>query len=252
MTARADSGSAERFTAEVRAGVHDLVYLSEVFFDSGFVVPELDHIISSVPENRAFVVIDGYHAFMARATNLGSIQDRVFYLAGGYKYAMSGEGVCFLHAPPGYGLRPVDTGWYAGFGDLVGGVGDQVPYAPDGSRFSGATYDPSGLYRMEAVLACLKDDGVGPAEISHHVQGLRKRFLSAGIRPGELLPPAPLERGNFLTFRTERAAELYSLLHQHRVITDFRRDRLRIGFGVYHDGEDVDKLLEILADLRRP
>src|SRR5690606_18979154 len=30
---------AERFTAEARSGSHDLVYLSQVFFDSGFVVP---------------------------------------------------------------------------------------------------------------------------------------------------------------------------------------------------------------------
>ena len=27
------------------------------------------------------------------------------------------------------------------------------------------------------------------------------------------------------------------------VITDFRGDRLRIGFGVYQDEEDVDRLL---------
>ena len=92
---------AERFTREARAGVHDLIYLSQVFYDSGFAVSDLDQIVSSVPENRTFIVIDGYHAFMARPLNLGAIQDRVFFLAGGYKYAMSGEGACFLHSPPG-------------------------------------------------------------------------------------------------------------------------------------------------------
>ncbi|HZD23816.1 MAG TPA: class V aminotransferase, partial [Acidimicrobiia bacterium] len=30
---------AERFTAEARSGVHDLIYISQVFYDSGFVVP---------------------------------------------------------------------------------------------------------------------------------------------------------------------------------------------------------------------
>ena len=106
----------ERFTREARAGVHDLIYLSQVFFDSGFVVEDIDRIVSSVSEEKAFVVIDGYHAFMALPTNIGAIQDRVFYLAGGYKYAMAGEGACFMHSPGGYGPRPVDTGWYAGFG----------------------------------------------------------------------------------------------------------------------------------------
>ncbi|MGH8916687.1 MAG: hypothetical protein ACRDZM_19505, partial [Acidimicrobiia bacterium] len=71
----------ERFIREARAGAHDLIYLSQVFSDSGFVVSDLDQIVSSVPENRTFIVIDGYHAFMARPVHLGAIQDRVFYLA---------------------------------------------------------------------------------------------------------------------------------------------------------------------------
>jgi selenocysteine lyase/cysteine desulfurase len=238
---------AKRFTREARAGAHDLIYLSQVFYDSGYVVPELDQIVSSVPENRTFVVIDGYHAFMAGPVNLGAIQDRVFYLAGGYKYAMAGEGACFLHAPPGHGARPVDTGWYAGFGQLETGVSDSVFFAGDGSRFAGATYDPSGLYRMAAVLGWLEDEGVTPAAIRAHVVDLQDRFLAGSPALGEMLPPPPLERGNFLTFRTDRAADIYRSLHDHAVITDYRRDRLRIGFGVYHDELDVDRLLDVIA-----
>lgn len=241
----------ERFTREARAGAHDLVYLSQVFYDSGFVVPELDHIVSSVPENRTFFVIDGYHAFMARPVNLGAIQDRVFYLAGGYKYAMAGEGACFLHAPPGYGPRPLDTGWYAGFGQLETGMGDRVLYAGDGSRFAGATYDPSGVYRMDAVLGWLEGEGVTPAAIEDHVASLQAHFLAGDPGLGELLPPPPQERGSFLTFRTETAGEIYRSLHDWGVISDYRGDRLRIGFGVYHDEEDVDRLLELIRDRDR-
>ena len=94
---------AERFTREAAAGVHDLIFLSQVFYNSGFVVPHLDRIVSTVPENRTFVVIDGYHGFMALPTNLGSIQDRAFYLAGGYKYAMSGKVSAFSTPPPAMG-----------------------------------------------------------------------------------------------------------------------------------------------------
>jgi selenocysteine lyase/cysteine desulfurase len=238
---------AERFTREARAGAHDLIYLSQVFYDSGYLVPELDQIVSSVPENRTFVVIDGYHAFMARPVNLGAIQDRVFYLAGGYKYAMAGEGACFLHAPPGHGARPVDTGWYAGFGQLETGVSDSVFFAEDGSRFAGATYDPTGLYRMAAVLEWLEDEGVTPSAIRAHVVDLQDRFLAGSPGLGEILPPPPLESGNFLTFRTDRAADIYRSLHDQGVITDYRRDRLRIGFGVYHDERDVDRLLDVIA-----
>ena len=240
---------AERFTGEARPGIHDLVFLSEVFFDSGFVVPDLDRIVSSVSSQRAFIVIDGYHAFMARPVSIRSIQDRVFYLAGGYKYAMAGEGVCFLHAPPGFGPRPVDTGWYAGFGQLESGVSGRVAYGSDASRFAGATFDPSGVYRLRAVLEWLEDEGVGPVEIADHVQRLQARFIETSVAPGELIPPAGLERGSFLTYRTERAADVYEMLHSRDVVTDYRADRLRIGFGIYHDEADVERLAGVLSDI---
>lgn len=239
---------ADRFTTEARSAAHDLVYLSQVFFDSGFVVPDLDRIVSAVPNPTTFVVIDGYHAFMAVPFGLGAIQDRAFYLAGGYKYAMSGEGAVFLHCPPGQGPRPVDTGWYAGFGQLETGV-DQVAYGVDGSRFLGATFDPTGLYRMDAVLSWLEDEGVGPAEITAHVTALQHRFLESDAGPGTLIPPRQHARGSFLTFQTEEAADLYRGLHERGVTTDYRRDRLRIGFGVYHDEDDVDRLVDVVRAL---
>lgn len=238
---------ADRFTFEARSGAHDLIYFSQVFFDSGFVVEDTDRIVSSVSEDRTFVVVDGYHAFMAMPVNIGAIQDRVFYLAGGYKYAMSGEGVCFLHVPPGHGDRPVDTGWYAGFSQLETGVSSVVPYQEGGARFAGATFDVSGIYRMRAVLEWLAAEGVGPGEISAHVANLQQRFLEAGHLPGELLPPAGLPSGNFLTFRTPEAPTLYETLHRRGVITDYRKDRLRIGFGIYHDEADVAQLTQAIA-----
>lgn len=237
----------ERYAEAARAGAHDLVYLSQVFFDSGFVVPELDRLVSAISNQRAFVVIDGYHGFMALPTHLGAIQDRVFYLAGGYKYAMAGEGACFMHAPPGYGPRPVDTGWYAGFGDLERGQGEVVGYPSDGGRFHGATFDPSGLYRLDASLGWLASEGMGPAEIHAHARGLQDRLLGAIEHPGALQPPPGRERGNFLTFETEEAARIYGDLHEKRVITDYRGKRLRIGFGVYQEEEDVDRLAALLS-----
>lgn len=239
----------ERFTAEARSGVHDLIYLSQVFFDSGFRVTDIDRIVSAVSEQKCFVVIDGYHAFMALPVDLGPIQDRAFFIAGGYKYAMSGEGVCFMHCPPGYGPRPVDTGWYAGFGQLESGVSDQIQYATDGTRFSGATFDPSGLYRMDAVLSWLNTEGIGPAEIHAHVEGLQTQFLGSVDLPWDLTPPADFHRGNFLTFKSADAGDVYRRLHDRGVITDFRGHRLRIGFGIYQDEDDVDRLTRILTEV---
>src|SRR3546814_6984583 len=88
--------------------------LSQVFFNSGFALDDLDRLVAAVggAETAAetYVVIDGYHGFLARPTDLSALAGPAFYLAGGYKHAMAGEGACFLHAPAGGGLRPGDPG----------------------------------------------------------------------------------------------------------------------------------------------
>ncbi|HEX5722944.1 MAG TPA: aminotransferase [Acidimicrobiia bacterium] len=230
-----------------RSGRADLVYLSQVFFDSGFVVPDLAALIDSLP-NSPTVIIDGYHGFMARPQDLAPLAHRAFFVAGGYKYAMAGEGAAFMHCPPGKGERPVDTGWYAGFGALTDRV-DEVSYGANGDRFWGATQDGSGLYRLEAALEMFEANGITPQVIQGHVAALQEDFLDRGPALGELLPPSEFERGSFLTFRRRDANDLYRRLHNRRVITDYRGDRFRIGFGIYHEPEDVYRLVSELQTI---
>ena len=228
---------------------HDLVFFSHVHFDSGYLVPNLASLVASFP-SAPTVVVDGYHGFMAVPTDLSPIADRSFYMAGGYKYAMAGEGACFLHVPSAAEPRPVNTGWWAGFGALTERPGEVV-YSPDGQRFAGATADPSGIYRMHAVLGWLERHGVTVDDIHSHVSGLQARLLEA-LDPSlveTLMPPLDItSRGHFLTFRRPDAERLYRRLHGAGVITDFRGDRWRVGLGAYHDAADVDLLARLITD----
>lgn len=245
-------------TAAARGG-HDLVYVSQVLFDSGYVLSDLPALVAAVPDEDTFVVIDGYHGYMALPTDLSAVEGRAFYLAGGYKYAMAGEGSAFMHCPPGYGLRPPDTGWFAGFSALAAGPEERVGYGTDGSRFLGATFDPSGLYRANAVHRWLDDSHVEVAAIHDHVRTLQRRFVDlADGQPARqalvagLLPPdVASDRGNFLTFVVAAASELASSLADRGVIVDHRRDRLRLGFGCYHRTQDVDELWRRLDEVLR-
>jgi selenocysteine lyase/cysteine desulfurase len=251
IAARPYTTFTERFAQAVAEFGPELVYLSQVHYDSGHVTADLDAIVTAAPA-EAFVVIDGYHGFMALPTDLGALEARAFYLAGGYKYAMSGEGAVFMHCPPGFGERPVDTGWYAGFGSLTS-RDDAVGYAEGGGRFWGATFDPSPLYRFVAVMDMLGEEGVTVRDIHSHVTTLQQRFvagLPAGpLRTQDLLPDWGMERGHFLTFQLEDAAAVYGGLHDRGVITDFRGDRFRVGFGVYHDDGDIDRALAVMGGL---
>ncbi len=242
-----------RFAAAARGAKWDLIWLSHVFFDSGFVVRDLEAICAAAPA-EAVVCIDGYHAFCALPVDLSRVQARAFYLAGGYKYAMSGEGACFLAIPPGNTLRPADTGWFASFDTLSSAPGAAVPYAKDAFRFWGATFDPSGLYRFNAAMDWLASTGATIGDVHVHSMRLQKHFLDgllrlgvAGLAPHHLVPPAGAPRGNFLAFDVDGAQDAHRRIAAQNVIIDRRDRRLRFGFGVYHEESDVEKLLAAVA-----
>lgn len=224
-----------------------LVFFSHVFFNSGAQVEHLDELVDSLPPD-AMVVIDGYHGFCAVPTNLQRVGARAFYLAGGYKYAMSGEGVCFLHVPPSaLHLRPRNTGWFASFDALAQKAAGQVPYSKSAMRFAGATFEPSGLYRFNAAMKWRQEVGLSTVNNRAHAHALQRQFLAA-LPEGRLsaqqlvVPESSSARGQFLTFRTPEANAISASLKLQGVVTDARDDRLRFGFGPYQDEGDVSEL----------
>jgi selenocysteine lyase/cysteine desulfurase len=240
-----------RFVAAAQAGGFDLIVVSQVFFRTGQVFGGVAELAALADPAGPWVVVDGYHGFMAAPTDLGAVADRIFYLAGGYKYAMSGEGVCFLHAPDGYCPRPVVTGWFAEFGDLSGPPGG-VQYRSDGGRFWGATFDVTPLYRFNAVRAALDEAGLTTADIGAHARELMQRFQTAvaegeagKLAEADLINPVQGDaaRARFLAFRHDRASAWRERLLDAGVVTDVRDDVIRFGFGLYQDAADVERLV---------
>jgi len=235
----------QRFLERARSGDHDFIFVSQVLFGSGRTFDPVAELAALGRPEGPWVVIDGYHAFMAIESPFTADAARsAFYLGGGYKYAMAGEGCAFLHAPPGFGERPRITGWYAEFEDLTLPPG-HVGYAKDAMRFMGATFDPSALYRFLAVKAMLAAETLTTRRISAHVAALQARLLDA-IREtplGEAELLNPLNEGDharFLAIRSPKAANWCDALFGKDAVTDVRGDVLRIGLGLYHDEDDID------------
>jgi selenocysteine lyase/cysteine desulfurase len=247
-----------RFAGEAMRGDYDFIFLSMVFYNSGFVVTDLSELVQRLPE-RPVVVVDGYHAFCALPVSLSAIDRRVFYLAGGYKYAQSGEGVCFMYVPSGCELRPRNTGWFASFGELENARSSAVHYSDDGMRFAGATFDPSGIYRFNAVMELFEREGITIAMIHEHVRRLQERFLGelqAAEHPllsmERLLYRRSAPHGHFLTFvlpSVEQTADVANRLAEANITVDYRGNRLRFGFGLYQDESDIVALFRRLAEL---
>jgi len=244
----------ERFLAAAASGDHDFILASQVLFGSGRLFNAIEELAALARPDGPWVVIDGYHAFMAIDRPFGEAAARsAFYLGGGYKYAMAGEGCAFLHAPPGFGPRPPVTGWFAEFEDLTLPPGS-VGYAKDASRFMGATFDPSALYRFNAVRRVLRENGLTTADIAAHAAALQAQLIAeigeTALAMAELLnPPTEGPHARFLAFRSPDAQRWYSTLRARNCITDVRGDVLRIGFGPYQDESDVGRLIGLLANL---
>ena len=244
----------ERFLAQARSGNQDLILVSQVLFGNGRIFDRVEELAALAKPSGPWVVIDGYHAFMALEEPFG--QDpapSAFYLGGGYKYSMAGEGCAFMHAPPGFGPRPPVTGWYAEFEDLSLARGS-VGYAKDARRFLGATFDPSGLYRFNAVQRMLREEELTTVATSTHVAALQRQFVASigGTPLGQAELLNPLDDGphaRFLAFRSSHAEDWYRQLKAQNCITDVRGDVLRIGFAIYHDAPDADRLVTLLRGL---
>src|SRR5262244_1533877 len=246
----------ERFASVARRGGHDLVFVSQIFFNSAAAAGSLDAIASAVEGAQTLVVFDGYHGFMALPTVLAASADRAFYIAGGYKYAMAGEGICFMHCPGGFAMRPRDTGWFAAFGALESGGSASVAYAKDGTRFFVAASEPTGLYRLAAVFDWMQEIGLTVDAIHDHVLALQDLFRAevarAKVKPicdARLVTPvaAGSARGHFLTFELANAQAIHDRLARANIITDVRGERIRFGFGCYHTADEIEAAVAAIA-----
>lgn len=237
----------------------DLFFISQVFFDSGLALTEEELLkLAEIKAPETVMVVDGYHGFAALPTDLSSLEGKIFYLGGGYKYAQAGEGAAFLVVPKGH-WRPAYTGWFAEYGDLTGTGGDRVGYSEDGMAFFGATFDPSGLYRFNAVWDFFEAQGLTVEGIHGYVRDLSLQFLrelgdefflSLGLTP--LFSKDLSWHGHFLTFEAASEPEAQTLvkrLKDQQILIDLRGKRLRIGFGSYQDEGDVRALTIRLREL---
>ncbi len=218
VTAEPFDDFSERFLAAAEAGGFDLIFVSQLLFNSGRLFDRVSELASLARPEGPWVVIDGYHAFMAIEEPFGTDEARsAFFLGGGYKYAMAGEGMAFMHCPPGFGPRPPITGWFAEFDDLTLPPG-MVGYASDAMRFMGATFDPSALYRFNAIRRMLErqcaDDQPNrrPDQrpsftvarcARRHGAGRRRTAQSARRRAACPLPRLPQPQGAALVFEAQ-------------------------------------------------
>jgi selenocysteine lyase/cysteine desulfurase len=233
----------------------DVLFISQVFFNSGLALDlvELKRIIDTLAVSTV-VIIDGYHATGAIPTDLSELEGRVYYLGGGYKYLQAGEGAGFMLAPRNE-LLPTLTGWFAEFADLSNAKKGSVPFAENGMKYWGSTFDPCAWYRFNAVWDFFEKMNLNVDKIHQQIREYQLFFIQHLPAHSLLERCQPLfsqsldHHGHFLTFRAsslEEGAAIEETLKERGVTIDRRGDRLRFGFGLYQDRTDILSLINRL------
>ncbi len=245
-----------RLLAAVDRERTDLVAVSQVFFATARVFTDLDALLEGLAERGVPVLVDVYHSFNALSLAIDRWPGTVFVTGGGYKYAQSGEGCCWLQLPAAAtDFSPRHTGWFADF-DGLEAAADTVSYGPGRHRFLGATFDPTSLYRSRAVLSWMDAEGLTPTVLREAsldrtqllIEGYDELALAArGL--GLATPRDPEARGGFVSFRRPDARQLKERLRERGVRTDARADLLRFGPAPYTESREIRQGLQVLSEI---
>ncbi len=244
---------ADRIADALEPGV-DLLALSAVFFEDGWVLREIGALAERARAIGAEVLVDAYHAFHTVELDWGPARDSLFLTGGGYKYAGFGEGICWLRSPPSCELRPAYTGWFADFGAIERPRRERIGYGPGGDRFAGATFDAAPLYRAEAALACFEQHGLSVATLAATYRALGARIFdrleAAGL---ELISAKDRERrAGFVAVRASEAQERVRRLRSRGVWVDARGEALRLGPAPYLSDAELERGLDAVIEELRP
>jgi kynureninase len=244
----------ERFVAALEHERPSLALLSHVFFTTGAIVRELPALLAAADRLDVTVLIDTYHGFNAIPIDVSSWPaTRWFLVGGGYKYASSGEGICWMLTPPDtHALRPRHTGWFASFGSLARPEA-HVDYGDHGERFWGATFDPTAAYRGLRVLEWMDAVGLDVATLraqstrqtAYLLDGYGRRGL-AGRGLGLASPRESDARAAFVSFDHPEAPALSARMGARGVHTDARLRFLRLGPAPYTTTAELDAGLDAL------
>lgn len=242
----------KNFLEEIKTELYDFIFVSQVFFNTGKLLKtsELEAFVNAKPEKTIFC-LDGYHGFCAIPTDLSKLEDKIFYLGGSYKYAQAGEGMCFMTVPKSCALRPLNTGWFASF-DTLEKAQDRVAYANDGQRFAGSTRDFTAHYRFNAVWKNFESMGITIDTIHQYIQKLQSAFLDSCSLKERIINADLSRQGHFLVVKTdsnEQSSSLYTQLRESGILTDFRGQFLRFGFGLYLTEDQARKAGKVLSSL---
>lgn len=165
------------------------------------------------------------------------------------KWLCGGPGAGFMWLNPADldSLKPADVGWFSHENPFEFDI-QKFQYAQGAKRFWGGTPCVAPFSIAKNSIKVINTIGVDL--IRQHSQSLQSRVVSAATHL--LSMPIELQQNGgtlCLSFSTDTANTLQSLLEQNRVFFDRRGDTLRLSFHIYNDESQADLVVKLLRQI---
>jgi kynureninase len=218
-------------TADIVAAIGmrtDLVVVSQVMFNTGQRLPDLEVIVAAAHAAGARVLLDVYHALGVFPVDVAAL-DVDFAVGGSYKYLRGGPGACYLYLHPRHldgRLRTLDTGWFAKRDPFSYQRPDPPLLAERGDAFLESTPAVMPLYQARAGQVLVLALGVD--RVRAQSLRLQQRLVELLVERGVPATGGREDRGAFVTVAHPRAEAWADALAAIGVVTDARGSYLRL------------------------
>ena len=221
------------------------------YFMNGF-MQDVKRIAARARDAGAYSFVDAYQT-------LGTVPIDVrdlgvdFLAAGNLKFLMGIPGIAFLYVRPEIvgRLEPTVTGWF-GRSNPFGFDGKTLDWSATAARFDMGTPPVINAYVARAGMAMI--NAVGPAKIRAWLVLLGHRLIMGGRERGLTLHGTDDMRRKTSTtaFVVRDSHAVESAMRACGVLPTARGSVIRLAPHFYNTVEDVDRALDLLAEVSRP
>jgi kynureninase len=229
----------------------DLVVVSEVVFNTGQRLDDVDVIVRAAHAAGGRLLLDVYHSLGAFPVDVAAI-DVDFAVGGSYKYLRGGPGACFLYLHPRHldgSLRTLDIGWFAKREPFAYRRPDPPELAAGGDAFMESTPPVLTFYQARAgqqlVLA------LGAERIRRYALEQQQRLVGLLAGHGIAARGGREDHGAFVVVEGPQAVAWREALAARAIVTDARGPYLRLCPDVVTTDAELVRAAETLASLMR-
>jgi kynureninase len=227
----------------------DLVVVSEVVFNTGQRLDDLDAIVRATHAAGGRVLLDVYHSLGVLPVNVQE-SDVDFAVGGSYKYLRGGPGACFLYLHPRHldgSLRTLDIGWFAKRAPFAYERPDPPQLAAGGDAFLEST--PPVLTPYQARAGQRLALALQPERIRAYSLLQQQRLVSLLAAQGIDARGGTEDRGAFVVITDRRAAVWCERLAERGVATDARGHYLRLCPDIVTTDAELERAVHALRGI---